>query len=157
MVGVGATAIMDAWAIAQKRLFAVPSLDYRMVGRWIGHFPQGRFRHDGIGKATPVPGEAAIGWAAHYIIGISFAGLLLAAWPGWLDNPSPAPALIVGIGSVAAPFLIMQPGLGAGIAASRTPKPWISRLRSLIAHGAFAVGLLVSGILTFLLFDLFGM
>ena len=49
-VGIGATAIMDLWAATQKRLFAVPSLDYRLVGRWIGHFPRGRFRHDGSVK-----------------------------------------------------------------------------------------------------------
>lgn len=157
MVGVGATAIMDAWAIAQKRLFAVPSLDYRMVGRWIGHFPRGRFLHDGIGKTAPVPGEAAIGWTAHYVIGIVFAGMLLTAWPDWLRDPTPLPALVVGIGSVVAPFLVMQPGLGAGIAASRTPKPWLSRFRSLVAHGSFAVGLMISGILTSRLYNLSGM
>lgn len=157
MVGVGATAIMDAWAIAQKRLFAVPSLDYRMVGRWIGHFPRGRFLHDGIGKTAPVPGEVAIGWTAHYVIGIVFAGMLLTAWPDWLRDPTPLPAMVVGIGSVVVPFLVMQPGLGAGIAASRTPSPWLSRFRSLVAHGSFAVGLMISGILTSRLFDLLGM
>lgn len=145
-VGVGATAIMDLWAATQKRLFTVPSLDYRPVGRWIGHFPQGRFRHDGIGKATRIAGEAAIGWAARYIIGIVFAGLLIGIWPGWLRDPTLLPALIVGVGSIFAPFFIMQPGLGAGIAASRTAKPWLSRFRSLIAHISFAIGLFVSGI-----------
>lgn len=37
LLGVGATVLMDLWAVAQKRLFNVPSLDYAMVGRWIGH------------------------------------------------------------------------------------------------------------------------
>ncbi|WP_246673889.1 DUF2938 family protein [Mesorhizobium sp. B2-7-3] len=30
---------------------------------------------------------------------------------------------MVGIGSIGAPFFVMQPGLGIGVAASRTPKP----------------------------------
>jgi hypothetical protein len=153
-VGVSATAIMDLWAITQKRLFGVPSLDYRLVGRWIGHFPQGRFRHDGISKATPIAGEAVVGWAAHYMIGIVFAGLLIGLWPGWLQDPTLLPALTIGVGSIVAPFLIMQPGLGAGIAASRTPKPWLSRFRSLVAHTSFAIGLFVSGVLISRLFDL---
>ncbi|TCP89758.1 hypothetical protein C8J31_102939 [Rhizobium sp. PP-CC-2G-626] len=152
-VGIGATAIMDGWAVAQKRLFGVPSLDYRMVGRWIGHFPQGRFRHEGIGKAAPVRGEAVMGWAAHYVIGIVFAGLLLGVWPDWLRDPALMPALIIGVGSVVAPFFILQPSLGAGIAASRTPKPWLSRFRSLVAHTSFAIGLFVSGILISRIFD----
>ena len=51
------------------------------------------------------------------------------------------PALTVGIGSVAAPFLLMQPAMGAGIAASRTPRPSAARMRSLVTHGVFGVGL----------------
>jgi hypothetical protein len=147
VIGIGATAVMDGWAILQKRIFGMPSLDYRLVGRWIGHFPQGRFIHDGIGKANAVQGEAVLGWTAHYLIGIAFAGILLLIWPEWLRHPTLLPALIVGIGSIVAPFFIMQPGLGAGVAASRTPQPWLSRFRSLIAHTSFAAGLFVSGVL----------
>ncbi|MCA1299063.1 DUF2938 domain-containing protein [Stappia indica] len=147
-IGVGATAFMDLWALLQKRLFGIPALDYRLVGRWIGHFRHGRFIHDAIGKAAPVPGEAFLGWTAHYAIGVLFAAVLLLVWgSGWTVRPTLAPALIIGIGSVLAPFLLMQPGLGAGIAASRTPKPWTARSRSLVAHLSFGIGLYLSGLL----------
>jgi Protein of unknown function (DUF2938) len=46
------------------------------------------------------------------------------------------------------PFFIMQPGLGAGIAASRTPKPNASRLRSVVSHFVFGVGLYASAVLS---------
>ncbi|MNW02868.1 hypothetical protein D3C71_1987200 [compost metagenome] len=46
--------------------------------------------------------------------------------------------------SVAAPFFILQPGMGAGIAASKTPRPNTARLRSLMAHAIFGVGLYVA-------------
>jgi hypothetical protein len=49
--------------------------------------------------------------------------------------------LIVGIGTVLAPFLLMQPGMGAGIAASRTPHPGTARIHSLVTHAIFGVGL----------------
>ena len=52
---------------------------------------------------------------------------------------------MVGIGSVAAPFLLMQPGMGAGIAASRTPRPAVARVRSLITHAVFGIGLYAAG------------
>jgi len=39
------------------------------------------------------------------------------------------------------PFFIMQPLLGLGIAASRTPKPTQARLKSLGTHAVFGVGL----------------
>ncbi len=146
VIGIGATAVMDLWALLQKRLFGIPSLDYRLVGRWLGHLAQGNWAHGPIPKAAPVAGEAAIGWAAHYAIGVIFAGLLLAVWgPGWALRPTPGPALIVGLGSILAPFLILQPALGAGIAASRTPRPNLARFRSFVAHLSFAVGLYLAG------------
>ena len=68
----------------RQRLFGAPSLDYAMVGRWIGHLPRGRLTHPGIARSAPVAGERAIGWIAHYAIGIGFALLLLAIWgPAW--------------------------------------------------------------------------
>ncbi|MEW6332336.1 MAG: DUF2938 family protein, partial [Pseudomonadota bacterium] len=41
----------------------------------------------------------------------------------------------------AAPFLVMQPGMGAGIAARRTPRPAAARVQSLVTHAIFGLGL----------------
>ena len=145
LTGAGATALIDMWAIARKRLLGIPSLDYGLVGRWLVHLARGRFRHDRIAAAPAVRGERAIGWTAHYMIGIGFAAALLALWGvGWMHQPTLAPALIVGIVSVAAPFLLMQPGMGAGIAASRTPRPNAARLQTLVTHVIFGLGLYMS-------------
>lgn len=145
--GVGATAVMDGWALARRSLFGVAAPNYPLVGRWIGHMRYGRLRHDAIAAAAPVAGEGAIGWAAHYLIGIAFAALLVGLWgEQWLRQPTLGPALAVGIGTVAAPFLLMQPGMGAGIAASRTPRPGAARLHSLANHGVFGLGLYISAL-----------
>ena len=145
-IGAGATAVMDLWAIVRKRLFGNALPDYGLVGRWLAHMPHGRFRHLSIKAAPVIRGERAIGWIAHYLIGIAFATLLLALFgPEWLRHPTPGPALFVGIGSVAAPFLVMQPGMGAGIAASRMPRPAAARLQSLVTHAVFGLGLYAGG------------
>lgn len=142
ITGVGATALMDLWGLARERLFAIPAPDYGLVGRWLAYMPRGRFRHDAIGKSPPMRAERLIGWTAHYLTGIAFATLLIAIWgPGWLQHPTAGPALLIGVGTVAAPFLLMQPGMGAGIAASRTPRPAAARLQSLINHAVFGFGL----------------
>jgi hypothetical protein len=149
LVGAGATAVIDAWALGRKWLRGTALPDYGLVGRWVAHLARGRFRHDSIASAPRVRGERAIGWTAHYLIGIAFASMLLAVWGlDWVRHPTLAPALIVGIGSVAAPYLILQPGMGAGIAASRTPNPAAARLRSLVTHAVFGVGLYVAGWVT---------
>lgn len=147
IIGIGATAVMDLWAAFQRAVFAVPSLNYAMVGRWLGHCARGRVFHPSIAKATPIAGERVLGWTAHYAIGIAFAALLLAVWgPGWADRPTPLPALAVGIGTIVLPFFVMQPGMGAGIAAARTPDPRTARLRSLVAHASFGVGLYLAAL-----------
>ncbi|HEU5482784.1 MAG TPA: DUF2938 domain-containing protein [Sphingomicrobium sp.] len=152
IIGIGATAVLDLWSIVLKRLFGIPSADWGMVGRWFGHFPQGRFVHDSIGAAAPVRGERLIGWSAHYAIGIFYAVLLLAIWGlDWARQPTLLPALILALVALVAPFFIMQPGMGAGIAASRTPNPTQARLRSVINHSVFGVGLYVSAVLAAML------
>lgn len=148
LIGTAATALLDLWSFVRAR-FGVPFPDYRLVGRWFAYMPRGRFRHAAIARAAPLPAEHWIGWLAHYAIGMAFAAALLSIWGlGWARNPTPGPALIVGIGSVAAPFLLMQPGMGAGIAASRTPRPWAARRRSLVTHAVFGAGLYLAALLT---------
>lgn len=146
LIGIGATAVMDVWGVVRKPLLGIAPPDYGLVGRWLAHMPSGRFRHDAIAKAQPMRGERLIGWLAHYLTGIAYAGILIGIWGhDWIQQPTPGPALLVGIVTVAAPFLLMQPGMGAGIAAARTPKPNAVRLQSLITHAVFGLGLYVTG------------
>ncbi len=148
LIGAGATAATDVWALLRKRLLGVAPPNYAMVGRWIAHLACGHARHDAIAKAARVTGELAIGWIAHYAIGIAFAGVLPAMFGiHWLRQPTLIPALLVGVGTVLAPFLVIQPAMGAGLAASRTPRPNSARLQSLVNHAVFGSGLFVTATL----------
>lgn len=119
LVGSGATATTDLWAAVRRRL---------------------------LGIAPPVRRECLIGWVAHYVIGIAFAALLLGAWGmAWLRQHALAPALIVGIGTVVAPLLVMQPAMGVPFAARRA-------LHSLVTHLVFGAGLHAAGRLTNFIF-----
>ena len=146
LMGAGATAFMDGWTVLRARLFGIAPLDYALVGRWIGHLFRGGFRHDQIALSAPMRGERLIGWGMHYLVGMALAAVLLAVWGrDWVRHPTLLPPLVVGIGSVTLPFLLMQPGMGLGIAASRMPRPMTARLQSLVTHGVFGFGLYVSG------------
>ena len=146
VIGFGATAATDLWALLRQRVFAVPAPNYGLVGRWLGHMPRGRFVHASIAAATPVPGERWLGWSAHYLIGVAFAAMLIGGFGAdWLQQPTLMPALLVGVVTVAAPYLLLQPGMGAGLAARRTPHPNKARLHSLIMHVVFGLGLYGSG------------
>ena len=140
--GIGATAFMDVAMVARERFLGIPQPDYGFVGRWLGHMAHGQFAHPRIAAAPAVRGERAIGWAAHYASGIAFAGLLYGiAGDGWFRAPTIGIALAVGIATVAAPFLVMQPAMGAGFAANRTPRPNAARAQSIATHAIFGLGL----------------
>nr|WP_278252770.1 DUF2938 family protein [Stenotrophomonas maltophilia] len=71
----------------------------------------------------------------------------IAALQAVVDHALHLAALAFGTLSVAAPFLILQPGMGAGLAASKTPAPGKARLRSLVAHSVFGAGMYLSALL----------
>lgn len=146
-IGFGATAVMDVWLNLLKRM-GVVTQSFGLIGRWVGHLLRGQLTHPAIAKAAPIPGEVALGWFTHYAVGAAFAALLaLVVEPGWMMRPTLPPALAVGMLTVAAPLLVMQPAMGAGIFASKTASPWKSCLRSLLNHSVFGVGLYLTATL----------
>ncbi|MDP2140763.1 MAG: DUF2938 domain-containing protein [Gammaproteobacteria bacterium] len=148
LVGIGATVIMDLWALGARRVLNVPSPNYCLVGRWLSHMPGGRFMHTSIVAAAKKNAECAIGWGFHYVIGVVYVFLLVVPTSGrWLEQPTLTPALLVGIGTVLIPYFIMQPSFGLGIAAARTANPAQARVRSLMSHTAYGVGLYLAAIL----------
>ena len=146
-IGIGATLLMDLWNLFLKRTFGVPSLNYCLLGRWLRHMPGGTLRHAAITAAAQKPHECTVGWVAHYTIGVVFAlGFIGLTSGDWLTRPTVLPALLYGLATVLFPFLIMQPSLGLGIAASRTPNPMQARLKSLVTHTVFGIGLYLSAL-----------
>ena len=147
IIGAGATALIDLWAILLKRL-GVSSLNFAFLGRWLGHlFDDGRWSHKSIAKAEPISGELWIGWFIHYSIGVTFAALLLAVnGLTWARNPTLLPALITGIVTVIAPLFVLQPALGAGIASSKMSRPVFNVFKSLLTHTVFGCGLYLAAL-----------
>jgi hypothetical protein len=145
LIGAGGAALMDVWGVAVRRLFGIRGLDYALLGRWIGHMARGRFFHQRIAAAEPIGGELALGWFAHYSIGIVFALPLLTIWgPTWARSPSLWPALMVGMVTIVAPWFVLQPAMGLGVAASRAPNPWSARFRNVMTHVVYGLGLYLS-------------
>lgn len=146
-VGLGATLVMDLWALLLKRACNTPLPNYCFVGRWLRYMPEGIFRHGSIAAAPRKPAECTVGWIAHYAIGIVYAlSLVFLASPRWLQVPTLLPAMALGLATVAIPLFVMQPSFGLGWAASKTPNPTQARLRSLMNHAVFGLGLYISAL-----------
>jgi len=131
VMGIGATLVMDLWNLFLKRTFKIQSLNYCLLGRWLGHMPF----------------ECTVGWIAHYSIGVTLALVFVVLVSAeWLARPTLLPVLSYGLGTVVFPFFVLQPSLGLGVASSRAPNPAQARLKSLTTHSVFGVGLYVSGL-----------
>ena len=142
VIGIGATLLMDIWAILLHLAFGQAKPNWAPAGRWFWHLGRGKVFHDRIADARPFAYELALGWIGHYAVGVLY-GLMLAfiVGPTWFAAPTFLPAWILGLVTVGAGWFLMQPGLGLGWAASRTPNPNKVRLLNLIAHTVFAAGL----------------
>ena len=144
LMGIGGTLAMDVWAVILRQFFGQPMPNWGNVGRWATEVPKGRVFHDDIGSVSPVAGETGIGWAVHYGVGILYGVLfLMIAGPAWLAGTAFLPLWIFSLITIAAGWFLLQPGLGLGWAASRTPNPWRARIMGLVAHTVFALGMWV--------------
>ncbi|MDO9417615.1 DUF2938 domain-containing protein [Pararhizobium sp.] len=147
LVGIGGTVFMDAWAILLRRFFSQSAPNWAPVGRWFWHLGRGKVFHDSIGNAEPYSHENALGWISHYAVGILYGIILvLITGPAWLIFPTFLPAFILGIVTVGAGWFLLQPGLGIGWAASKTPNPNKVRIMNLVAHTVFALGMYVTAV-----------
>lgn len=142
LMGIGGTVAMDIWAWMLSRFGVSPFPNWAMPGRWFGHVFKGRLFHDDIGAVAPVRGELALGWALHYGVGAIY-GIVFAVLAGvvWIAKPDFLSVWIFSLITIAAGWFLLQPGMGLGWAAAKTPNPWKVRMLGLAAHTVFAIGM----------------
>ena len=148
VVGIVATLAMDLW---QRLLLIVtgrPLGSWAAVGRWVAGFPRGVFVHQSIAAAPSVRGELVIGSAFHYVVGFAYAAAHVALVQlGFGSAPTLPTAVIFALSLLAAPWFVMQPALGQGLLASRTPTPAAVRAINVSVHLVFGLGLYVGAVI----------
>lgn len=151
LIGIGATSVMDGWLLILQRV-GISTTSFAMVGRWVGHMAHGQVAHAAISKSPPIASELALGWLVHYAIGIAYAAMLVVLLGSdWVKQPTAVPAIAFGCVTVIAAWFVMQPAMGAGVAASKTPAPLKNSLRNLANHAVFGLGLYVAAVLVHVL------
>ncbi len=142
MMGIGGTLVRDSWVRVLGRVFGQPMPNWAMPGRWLGHVPKGVLCHNDIGDAAAIPAERALGWLLHYGVGVVYGIAFLAiAGEAWLESPALFPIWVFSILTITAGWFLLQPGMGLGWGASKTPNPWKVRGLGLVAHTWFAIGM----------------
>ena len=140
--GVFATIVLDLWQRLLKLATGIPPANWALIGRWFGHMPRGRFAHDAIAEAPPISHELAIGWTAHYLIGVLYGVVYVGLVDIVLESgPTLLNGFLFGLASVVVPWFLMQPALGLGVMGSRAPNPSVPRYTALVAHCLYGVAL----------------
>lgn len=148
LLGLGANILFDLWQWGLAKATRTPPPNWAPIGRWFWHLREGKVFHDDISRAAPYRHENALGWIGHYVIGVLYGVIFaLIVGPGWLAAPTFLPAWIFGIVTVGFGWFLLQPGLGIGWAASKTPDPMGVRLRNLAAHTVFGLGLWLTALI----------
>lgn len=143
VIGGVATVLLDLWMVALWAFAGQAAPNWGPPGRWLYHLlTGGRMWHDNIGAAEPFAGEVALGWVLHYGVGIAFGvALALMVGPVWFVVPRFLPAFIWGMATIGFGWFLLQPALGLGTAAARTPNPSKVRVLNILGHTVFALGL----------------
>ena len=142
LMGIAGTVAMDIWAWLLSRFGIAPFPNWAMPGRWLAHIAKGRVFHEDIGEALSVRGELHLGWLLHYGVGVIY-GVVFAHLAGvvWVAKPDFLTVWVFSLITIAAGWFLLQPGMGLGWAASKTPNPWKVRGMGLVAHTVFALGM----------------
>jgi len=147
-VGIVATLMTDLWHRLLQAVAELPPANWGLIGRWVAWMPRGVLVHRSITATPPVRGELAIGWGFHYAVGIAYAALYLAMVRLLLGSePTLVSALLFGLALLVAPWFVMQPALGLGFMAARTPHPGLTRAINVSVHAVFGLGLYVGAVI----------
>ncbi|QIO04466.1 DUF2938 family protein [Acinetobacter shaoyimingii] len=143
-IGIFATLFMDVIAYIREKLFQIRSLNYAFLGRWILLWKDGTLTHENITLVPVVKFERVIGWFIHYLIGIFWVYVYLVLDHLLNFNSLFLSSISFSLLTTLISFLILQPALGFGFFALKTPNPLISIKNSLLAHLFFGIGLYLS-------------
>lgn len=142
VIGMGGTLLLDVYAWGMANGLRVPMTRWALVGRWVGLMRHGQFVQPRLAEAAPVAGEAAIGWGVHYVIGAGYGvGLVAMTGSDWLSSPTLVEPLVLALMLLVLPFLVMMPGMGQGVAAAKSARPWVARWKSVAGHGVFGLSM----------------
>jgi Protein of unknown function (DUF2938) len=145
IVGILATVTMDVVAVIALRLGIAGPGPRRtgpdLIGRWVGYFFRGKFRHTDILQTPPLQGELVLGLAAHYLIGIALTLVYLGLFGVAHATPTALSAIVYGTATTVFPWFLMFPSQGMGYLGRDAPGDAHLARVSLFNHIIFGLGI----------------
>ena len=142
MIGIGSCIIFDLWQRVFQIFTSIPPSNWTLVGRWfIGLTHNGRLIANQLSEQPEAKHETPVGWIIHYGVGIVYAYVFAVLIQLELLKPTITDGFLLGVVSVAVPWLFFMPAMGNGLFASKAPNPPLSCALALMMHSIFGLAL----------------
>lgn len=142
VAGVAGTLVMDGMNSLCARAGILAHIDHRMIGRLARGWTRGRFVYARPEEVPTVGSELAIGYVAHYLIGIILAVFYVIGWDALVGGRvSPGWAVAYGVATTVAAYFLLFPSIGLGALGRRSPQGARLPLTSLTNHLFYGLGL----------------
>ena len=145
VAGVLGTSVMDFLNHLFSRTGVLSKIDVRMIGRMSAGWARGRFCYRHPDEMKPVANEMLYGYITHYAIGVGLALIYVLGWKFLVGgSASPLWALVYGVATTAASYVLVYPSMGLGVCGRRSPEGIKNPLSSLANHLFYGVGLAIA-------------
>lgn len=143
--GIFGALLMDLTEAAMAKIGIRSGVNIALVGRWCLGLTRGRLAHADIQASPPLPCEAGVGWAFHFLIGgggvaLFYPAALLATGAPLPDQPL-LYGLIFGLATSVLPWFVLLPACGWGWFGRRGPRGANALLASPLSHIPYGLGI----------------
>ncbi|MBK7261092.1 MAG: DUF2938 family protein [Rubrivivax sp.] len=143
--GIFGALLMDLTEAAMAKIGIRSGVNIALVGRWCLGLTRGRLAHADIQASPPLPCEAGVGWAFHFLIGgggvaLFYPAALLATGAPLPDQPL-LDGLIFGLATSVLPWFVLLPAFGWGWFGRRGPRGANALLASPLSHIPYGLGI----------------
>jgi Protein of unknown function (DUF2938) len=142
--GIVGAVLMDITETVAARFGITSGVNVALVGRWFLGLTRGQLAHANILESPPVPREAGMGWAFHFLIGGGGVALM---YPALLHGSAVAApsshllgGVLFGLTTSLLPWLILLPSFGWGVFGRRGPQGSNALLASILSHVPYGLG-----------------
>ena len=144
VAGVLGTMAMDSLNYLFTRTGTLAKIDVAVIGRMAAGWGRGRFRYRHPGEIEQIANEVLYGYVTHYTIGAVLAVPYVLGWDLLVGGPaSPVWALVYGVATTVASWLLVYPSMGLGVCGRRSPEGMRAPLSSLSNHLFYGAGVAV--------------
>ena len=143
--GIFGALLMDITEAAMAKIGICSGVNIALVGRWCLGLTRGRMVHADIQASPPLPREAGVGWAFHFLIGgggvaLIYPAALLATGAPLPDHPL-LYGLMFGLATSDLPWFVLLPAFGWGWFGRRGPRGANALLASPFSHIPYGLGI----------------